>query len=197
MPMITDINQLDFSKEYTYADYLTWQFKERVELIKGRIFKMSPAPNRRHQTISRELFLEIGLFLRKKNCQVFHAPFDVRLPLPKDKATGDKITTVVQPDITVVCDENKLDQQGCNGAPDIVLEILSPGNSTREMKDKYQLYQSAGISEYWLVDPEHEFVIIYTLNTEGKYIGSEPYTSEATIKSSVLKGFELNVAEIF
>jgi Uma2 family endonuclease len=195
--MITDINQLDFSKEYTYADYLTWQFKERVELIKGRIFKMSPAPNRKHQAISGEIFYLIKTFLRKKHCHVFHAPFDVCLPLPKDKATGDKIATVVQPDITVICDESKLDEQGCNGAPDIVIEILSPRNSTLEMKDKYQLYQSAGILEYWLVAPEHEFVIIYTLNTEGKYVGSEPVTKEDTLESTVLIGLKIDLSEVF
>ena len=195
--MITDINQLDFSKKYTYADYLTWQFQERVELIKGFIFKMSPAPNRKHQAISRELFLDIGNFLRKKNCQVFHAPFDVRLPLSKDKIKEGKTDTVIQPDITVVCDENKLDKQGCNGAPDLVIEILSPGNSKREMKDKYQLYQSASIPEYWLVDPEREFVIIYSLNEEGKYIGSEPFTNEDIVKSSVLKGLKIDLSEVF
>ena len=195
--MITDINQLDFSKEYTYADYLTWQFQERVELIKGRIFKMSPAPNRKHQTISGEVFYEIKTFLKKKECEIFHAPFDVRLPLPKDKIKGDKITTVVQPDITVVCDESKLDEQGCNGAPDLVIEILSPGNSKREMKDKFQLYESAGIQEYWLIDPIHEFVIVYILNKEGKYIGSEPYTDDDKLTSSVLKGLEVDLSEVF
>jgi Uma2 family endonuclease len=195
--MITDINQLDFSKEYTYSDYLTWQFKERVELIKGRIFKMSPAPNRKHQAISWTLTVLIGNYLRKKTCQAFTAPFDVRLLLPKDKVEGDKISTVVQPDITVVCDESKLDEQGCNGVPDLVIEILSPGNSKREMKDKYRLYENAGIQEYWLIDPDREFVTIYSLNDQGKYIGSEPFTNEDVVRSSVLKGLEIDLSEVF
>ncbi len=195
--MVTDINQLDFSKKYTYADYLTWQFQERIELIKGRIFRMSPAPNLRHQTIAREILLEVGFFLRKRPCQVFHAPFDVRLPLPLDEASSDKIDTVVQPDIVVVCDENKLDKQGCNGAPDVVMEILSPGNTNKEMKDKWNIYQFAKIPEYWLIDPEHEFVIIYTINEEGKYIGSAPFTNEDIVKSSVLQGFSIDLSTIF
>ncbi len=195
--MITDINQLDLSKKYTYTDYLTWHFKERVELIKGRIFKMSPAPNRRHQTISRVLQGELYIFLKNKICQLFVAPFDVRLPLPMPKQKEGKVDTVVQPDVVVVCDENKLDEQGCNGAPDVVIEILSPGNSKREMKDKYQLYESAGIKEYWLVDPEHEFVIIYALNEEGRYIGSTPFTDEDVVESNVLKGLKIKLSEVF
>ncbi len=195
--MITDINQLDLSKKYTYTDYLTWHFKERVELIKGRIFKMSPAPNRRHQTISRVLQGELYIFLKNKICQLFVAPFDVRLPLPVPIQKEGKVDTVVQPDVVVVCDENKLDEQGCNGAPDVVIEILSPGNSKREMKDKYQLYESAGIKEYWLVDPEHEFVIIYALNEEGRYIGSIPFTDEDVVESNVLKGLKIKLSEVF
>jgi Uma2 family endonuclease len=195
--MITDIDQLDFSKEYTYSDYLTWQFKERVELIKGRIFKMSPAPNRKHQRISSDIHGIFWTYLKPKKCQVFHAPFDVRLPLPLQNTKKDKTNTVVQPDITVVCDESKLDEQGCNGAPDLVIEILSPGNSKREMKDKYRLYENAGIQEYWLIDPDREFVTIYSLNDQGKYIGSEPFTNEDVVRSSVLKGLEIDLSEVF
>lgn len=195
--MVTNINELDFSKTYTYADYLTWQFQERVELIKGRIFKMSPAPNRNHQRISTDVVGRIWSFLKNSSCQVFHAPFDVRLPLPEHQIKGEKVTTVVQPDITVVCDENKLDEQGCNGAPDLVIEILSPGNTKKEMKNKLEIYQSAGIPEYWVVDPEREFIIIYHLNEAGNYIGTTPFTDEDILRSPVLVGFELDVSEIF
>ncbi len=195
--MITNIDQLDFSKVYTYADYLTWEFQERVELIRGRIFKMPPAPNRRHQTISGDVYGLIWNFLRKKPCYVFAAPFDVRLPVSNNKVKVDRVTTVVQPDITVVCDENKLDVQGCKGAPDLVVEILSPGNTKKEMKDKLLLYQCAGIPEYWLIDPDHEFIIIYTLNEERKYFSSLPYTEGDLVKSQELEGFELDVTELF
>ena len=195
--MITNINQLDFSKEYTYADYLTWQFQERVELIKGRIFKMSPAPNRKHQYISSYLHGELYIHLKGKSCQVYSAPFDVRLPLPPSKSKKGKTDTVVQPDITVICDESKLDTQGCKGTPDLVVEILSPGNTKREMKSKLELYQNAGVPEYWVVDPIREHVIVYTLNEKAKYISNPAYTDEDTIKSTALTGFELDLSEMF
>lgn len=195
--MITDFRQLDLSKQYTYADYLTWQFKERVELIRGWVFKMSPAPNVRHQRISGFIFNEVYNHLRGNFCQVFTAPFDVRLPLPPHKVKGDKIDTVVQPDIVVICDPAKLDEQGCIGAPDIVIEILSPGNTRREMKDKMELYQSAGVQEYWVVDPEHEFIIIYTHNEAGLYSGSVPYTEDTVLTSKVLGHFQMDVGSVF
>lgn len=195
--MITDFQQLDLNKKYTYADYLTWQFAERVELIRGKIFKMSPAPNVRHQRISRIISLDIGACLSGKSCEMFTAPFDVRLPLPPKKVKGNKIDTVVQPDIVVICDPAKLDEQGCIGAPDIVIEILSPGNTRREMKDKLELYQNAGVPEYWVVDPEHEFIIIYTPNEAGQYIGSVPYTEGMILQTPILPGFELDIDTVF
>jgi Uma2 family endonuclease len=195
--MITDINQLDFSKQYTYSDYLTWQFSERVELLKGRVFRMSPAPNRRHQSISTVVLGRLFNFLTIHPCQVFAAPFDVRLPLPPDQLKGDKVNTVVQPDITVVCDEGKLDVQGCNGAPDIVMEILSSGNTPKEMKRKLVVYQEAGIPEYWVIDPDQDFVIIYNLDKAGRYVGSIPFTDEDKAVSNVLEGFSLDLSEVF
>lgn len=193
--MITDISQLDLSKKYTYADYITWRFKERVELIKGRILEMSPAPNLKHQRISGDIFYELKTFVKKGPCSIFHAPFDVRLPVSTKK---NKIDTVVQPDLTVVCDEEILDEQGCNGVPTIVVEILSPGNTKRETKDKFELYQSALIPEYWLIDPEREMVIIYSLNKDNlAYVGSKPYMSGDTIQSEALVGFSLDVSSIF
>lgn len=195
--MITAFQQLDLSKKYTYADYLTWQFKERVELIRGWVLKMSPAPNVRHQRISGVIFNEVYNHLRGNSCQVFTAPFDVRLPLPPQQAKGDKIDTVVQPDIVVICDPAKLDEQGCIGAPDIVVEILSPGNTRREMKDKMELYQNAGVQEYWVVDPEHEFIIVYTHNEAGQYFGSLPFTEGSVLTSKVLPLFQMEVGHVF
>ncbi len=190
MARITSIDQLDFDKQYTYADYLTWEFKERVELIKGRLFKMSPAPNRRHQAISSNLHYFFAAFLRDKPCRVYHAPFDVRL-IKNGK------DTVVQPDICVICDESKLDDQGCNGSPDMVIEILSPGNSRKERKEKFALYEENGIAEYWMVEPAEEFVTVYSLNEEGKYIGSKPFITGETIDSDAVPGFTVAVDDIF
>ncbi|NJN77535.1 MAG: Uma2 family endonuclease [Saprospiraceae bacterium] len=195
--MITDINQLDFNKKYTYADYLTWQFQERVELLKGRVFEMSPAPNRRHQQLSWKLTLKIGNFLDQKKCEAYSAPFDVRLPLPEHKVKKDKIETVVQPDICVICDEYKLDEQGCVGAPDLVVEILSAGNSRRELKDKFELYENAGVLEYWIVEPYKEYITVYLLNEDGAFVGSKPLLDGMFLKSTVLEGFELDVSKFF
>ena len=195
--MITSLKQLDLTKRYTYGDYLKWQFLDRVELFKGIVVKMSPAPNRRHQNIVGNVFFELKLFLKKRNCQVFPAPFDVRLPLPFQKVTSNKVNTVVQPDITVVCDLSKLDKQGCKQAPDLVVEILSPGNSKKEMSDKFELYQNAGIPEYWLVDPERETVVIYQLGEDQQYFTRQPFTSDDTLTSPLLKGLKIDLSEIF
>ncbi|MEM1218682.1 MAG: Uma2 family endonuclease, partial [Bacteroidota bacterium] len=111
--MITDIQKLDFNKRYTYADYLSWHFSEMVELIRGKIYRMFPAPGQQHQRISGNLFLQIGLFLRETPCQLYHAPFDVRLPLPLNQQIEAQMDTVVQPDLCVICDPEKLRPEGC------------------------------------------------------------------------------------
>ena len=148
--MITDINQLDLSKQYTYADYVNWQFDELVELIRGKVVRMSPAPNTLHQSCSGNLHGLIWSYLRDKSYQAFTAPFEVRLPLPLTQQTDDKINTVVQPDLCVICDVEKLDERGCNGAPDWVIEILSKGTAQKDLKDKFEIYQHAGVREYWI-----------------------------------------------
>ena len=164
---ITNINQLDpLYGVYSYADYLLWKFKERVELFKGKLFKMS-APSALHQEISMRLAGELYQFFKGKDCKVFHAPFDVRLL--KESQDDKSIYTVVQPDICVVCDPEKIDKRGCDGAPDLVVEILSPGNSKKEMKYKYALYEEAQVSEYWIIDPDHQNILVYILK-DGKYL---------------------------
>ena len=194
--MITDINQLDLDKTYSYADYLKWSFEERVELIKGKIFKMSPAPARRHQVISGHFLRRLYNFLDDQVCQAYHAPFDVRLtPLKSDKTS--KIHTIVQPDICVVCDPAKLDDRGCVGAPDLIIEILSPGNSQTEMKNKFEVYQENGVREYWIADPTSEVIFVYIINEDGKYIGLPPFALADKITSHVFPNFELSVADIF
>ena len=206
--IVNKLEQLDLDKLYAYSDYMLWRFDERVELLKGKISKMSPAPNVLHQKVSAIIFREISWFLKKTQCQIFSAPFDVRLPVSEEiiiskkyknkaKSLADgKMMTVVQPDICVICDEDKLDEKGCVGAPDLIIEKLSPGNTRTEMKDKFEIYQEAGVKEYWLVSPHNEFVLIYTLQ-KGKYLGSKPYTIDDILKSSVIEGFELEVNEIF
>lgn len=196
--MITNLDQLDRKGYYTYSDYILWQFKERVELFKGRLFPMA-APNVKHQTISYNLSGLLWTQLKDKPCRAFTAPFDVRLPLPKSKATEAKVDTVVQPDLCVICDQNKLDKQGCIGAPDLVVEILSPGNSKREMKDKLELYQEAGVLEYWVVDPERSSVFVHYMDMKtGKFVVQLPHlTDEDILVSRTLEDVRISLSEVF
>lgn len=185
---------LDLNKVYTYADYFKWQFEERVELIRGYIFKMSPAPNRVHQQISSDIHGQLWSFLKGKKCRVYSAPFDVRLPRKSNE--DNDITTVLQPDICVVCDLSKLDKRGCIGAPDIVVEILSPGNNAKELKNKYEVYEEAGVTEYWIVSPQDNTFVVYTL-TNGSYVPSRIMVTGDVVKSTVLDGFALDLTELF
>ena len=177
MSIVTKFSDLDLNKVYTYADYLTWQFDERVELIKGFIRKMSPAPSRKHQTLSLKLSVLLYNFLDKSKCNLFVAPFDVRLPIPSKK----KDTTVVQPDLCIICDESKLDDQGCNGAPDLIIEIISIKNAKHDVDTKFRLYEEAGVMEYWIVYPEEKMVSLYYLENN-KYIGIKPFTEGEIIQ---------------
>lgn len=174
---ITNINQLDLNKTYTFADYLLWRFKERVELIKGKILKMSPAPAPNHQRISQKINQKLYSFFESTPCELFYAPFDVRLP-----NKNGEILTVVQPDLCVICDRNKIDDKGCLGAPDLVIEILSPGNSKKEMNLKFSLYEESGVSEYWVVDSSEKFILIYSLEN-GEYISRKPVADGEMLQS--------------
>ncbi|GHB67401.1 Uma2 family endonuclease [Persicitalea jodogahamensis] len=197
MATITQLSQLDLDGTYSYADYLKWEFQERVELLRGKIFPMSPAPSVRHQQVSTMLQGFLFNYFLSTDCRLFSAPFDVRLYDRKKSLKADKdIFTVVQPDLCVVCDSVKLkDNQSCNGAPDLVVEILSPGNTKREMKDKFELYEEAGVQEYWLVHPLDESVQIYVLNEAEQYIGLQPATEVA--QSVIFSGLSVDLAEVF
>ncbi|MGZ5008259.1 MAG: Uma2 family endonuclease, partial [Methylobacter sp.] len=179
MPKVTQLSLLDLNKTYSYADYLTWQFDEAVELIKGKIMLMSPAPSVTHQAISMNLGSLLHGFFRHKKCQVFAAPFDVRLyDRKKSILANQDIHTVVLPDLSVICDPELLDKQGCNGAPDWIIEILSKGNSKREMKIKYELYQESGVTEYWLVYPEEQAIYQFVLNEDRHYQLNKMYAND-------------------
>jgi Uma2 family endonuclease len=153
------------------------------------------APNTKHQVVTGNLYYQLRSFLNKQTCTVFIAPFDVRLPV-QNRKKDNEITTVMQPDLCVVCDESKIDDKGCCGAPDIVIEILSPGNSKRELQNKFELYEEACVLEYWIVAPAEEFIIIWYL-TDGKYTKSKPFAAGQTITSSILPGFQLDSTDIF
>lgn len=180
---------------YSYADYLTWEIDEMVELIKGKVFRSAAAaPRMKHQKIVLRLGSELLNFLEKKSCEVFIAPFDVRLPVKSRK--NEDIFTVVQPDVCVVCDRAKLDEAGCVGAPDLIVEVLSPGNNKKELQNKYEVYEESGVHEYWIIHPSEETMIIYSL-IDGKYQPSRLFSHGDIISSACIPGFELDLEEFF
>ncbi len=195
--MITDINQLDLSKKYTYQDYLSWKFEDMVELIRGKVFRMSPAPSRGHQRILGNIHLLVGNYLVGKKCEAYVAPFDV--PLPVEQQITGKIDTVVQPDFCVICDHTKLDDRGCLGAPDWVIEILSKSTSKKDLTDKFDIYQHAGVREYWLVSPYHATVTPYVLDEDGQYqlIRKTPFIGGEKVPVAIFPGFEIALEKVF
>lgn len=195
MEPITQFSQLDLSKTYTYADYLTWKFDEFVELIKGKVMRPMAGPSRLHQRYSVRISSEIYNFLKNKTCEVFAAPFDVRLV--KSGANGDQqIQTVVQPDICVICDPAKLDDRGCVGAPDWIIEIVSPGNAARDTKTKFDLYEENGVREYWIVYPGLKTITAYILENECYQLAGE-YIEPGLLPVTTLPGLALEWTEIF
>lgn len=182
---------------YSYADYITWNIKERIEIIKGKIFKMSPAPSTSHQRTLLNLVLIIENAIGDKGCQLFVAPFDVRLIDPDKQSSKDEdIHTVFQPDLCVICDESKIDERGCLGAPDFIVEILSPGNSKKDINDKYRLYEENGVQEYWIVDYQHRVVHRYILR-DGHYIGLRPIIEDSTVSSHIFPDLSFECKEVF
>jgi Uma2 family endonuclease len=191
---VTELSQVcESTVEYTYDDYYEWLFTERVELIFGKVLPMA-APNRIHQTMARNLTGIFHPFFKGKSCEYYPAPFDVRLPVGIKKG---KFTTVVQPDLSVFCDQEKLDQRGAKGAPDLVVEILSPGNSRRDMKDKFEVYELAGVREYWIFHPIDSFVLPYLLNEEGKFIGLPSVHPPDILHSRIFPDLSFSLEGIF
>ena len=188
---ITSLNQLDLVNGiYSYADYLVWKIKERVELLKGKILEMS-APSPIHQEISGNLQGALFVFLKNSKCKLYTAPFDVRFPQKGES----QVYTVVQPDLCVVCDFEKIDSKGCVGAPDLVVEILSPGNSKKEMKSKFALDQEEGVREYWVVDPERELVFVYVADNK-KFKPTIPIADDY-VYSTIFPDFKIHTSDLF
>ncbi|MDR2094500.1 MAG: Uma2 family endonuclease [Treponema sp.] len=189
-----------FEKEdihYSYADYLEWDTGERYEIIDGEAYMMS-APTIPYHTVSRELSGQFWMFLKGKLCRVFAAPLDVRL-FPKEDESDD---TIVQPDILVVCDRSKLaDNRSCRGAPDMVIEILSPSNSGNVMLLKFHKYLKAGVREYWLIDTETRIIQVHILEKAdgalgGHYI-STVYENPQALDVSILPGLRIDFDSIW
>lgn len=178
---------------FTYADYVQWPDDERFELIDGVAYAMGPAPVRRHQVFVLEIARQIANALKGRTCQPFIAPFDVRLPKP---GRADEMTdTVLQPDIAVVCDAQKLDERGCRGAPDWVIEVVSPATASRDQILKREVYERAGVREYWIVHPVDRLVTVYILSA-GVYPRNEVYELSDTLTSRAVPEVTIDWAEL-
>jgi Uma2 family endonuclease len=182
-------------KTYTYRDYLTWDDDVRVELIDGVVYDMTPAPVRKHQELLMSLALSFGNFLKNKKCRVYPAPFDVRLP--SEGEGPDNASTVVQPDISIICDRAKLDEKGCVGAPDLVVEILSPATAAKDMREKLSLYERNGVREYWIIHPAEETLMVFLPGKDGKYSKPRVYSKQDTVSVGILRGLRIRLAEVF
>jgi Uma2 family endonuclease len=182
---------------FTYKDYLSWPEDERWELIDGVPWNMSPAPGTTHQRMVREFAVALHTALTGSPCELFLAPFDVRLPdAVADQAEDDNILTVVQPDLTIVCDADKIDDKGCLGPPDVVIEVLSPSTAYRDETDKLRLYEAQGVKEYWLANPDGGYIMVYRLH--GKEYGKPEYLKKNDILiSQAIHGITLDLTQIF
>jgi Uma2 family endonuclease len=185
--------QVAYDTRWTYADYKAWELKpgERYEVIYGEAYAMS-APNAFHQSMLTELLKQIAIFLTGKPCKVFPAPYDVRLYYEEDESDD----TVVQPDISVVCDEKKRGPEGCRGVPDFVVEILLPSNTATEMQRKFNVYRDAGVREYWVLDGENKSLTVYLFNGNNS-LNSRSYGEKDIAPVTVLNGLSIELSPVF
>jgi Uma2 family endonuclease len=189
------VEEPDHSLTYTYADYMASKFKERLGLFRGKIFKMG-TPNMNHQVVGGHLYNQFHNYLKGKTCRVFIAAFDVRLPV-KNRKKDNEITTVVQPDICIFCDPAKLDDRGACGAPDLAIETLSPGNRKEELRMKYEVYEEAGVKEYWITDPAKKAVLVFLLQPDGKFSAPDIFSGRDQLAAQCAPGLKFNINEIF
>lgn len=181
-------------QHYNYADYLKFSYDDMVEIIRGKLFKMSPAPSSLHQRISGRLFTIISNHLWDKRCKVFHAPFDVILPVSgKEYLESDKI---VQPDITIICNPDLIKERGCFGSPDWIIEILLPHTAKKDVQDKFDIYEESGVKEYWIVEPKNLTVEVFVLK-DNKYQRIRTYIEEDVIPCHTLECLEIRLKEVF
>lgn len=183
------------NKTYSYADYLDWDNDFNSEAIDGEIISMSPSPTPKHQDIVGELTAEFKMFLRGKKCMAFSAPMDVCLFANKD-SEPNTILDWVQPDLLVVCDSSKIGDKNIYGAPDLIVEVLSPSTARNDRLIKYTSYEKAGVKEYWIVDPYNMTVEIYSL--EGaSFIQSEILGKDDLLTATIFPELEIDLKNIF
>ena len=178
------------NSRYTYEDYATWDDGNRYELINGVLYVMEPNDTALHRSICEELFRQLASSLLEKPYAVFHSPYDVCL-----RGRGNNDDTVVQPDLLIVCDLSKLDENRCNGAPDFIVEILSPSTACRDLLVKHNTYLKAGVREYWIIDPDNEVIRVCLLK-DGKYEVTD-HVKAVTLPVNILKGCDIEIAKVF
>ncbi|EHQ89354.1 Uma2 family endonuclease [Desulfosporosinus youngiae] len=184
-------------RKFTYQDYLTWSEEEQWELINGIPYNMTPAPSTQHQKIVTVLIAQFYNALKDSPCQVFAAPFDVRLPEQQGKSSDD-IFTVVQPDLAIICDRNKLDNRGCVGSPDLIIEVTSPSSLRKDIKDKFYLYEKAGVNQYWIIYPEQKTVVVFALDKkEGRFGRPDIYCETDILRTETDKSIHIDLSEVF
>lgn len=184
----------EFQTRYSYADYLTWPEAERWEIIDGVAYNMTPAPSPRHQEILGELFRQFANWLSGKECKVYMAPFDVRLAEPN--MPDRLIDQVVQPDLAVICDPAKVDDRGCMGSPDLVVEVISPATAKKDLSIKLGLYERAGVKEYWVVNPHDKTVMIFKLK-QNQYGKPVVYSTPDQISVELFDGLTILLEPVF
>jgi Uma2 family endonuclease len=184
----------DYGVEYTYADYLKFDFEEMVELIKGKIFKMSPAPNTSHQRILRRISSKFDGLLEGTKCELFFAPTDVILPIANKRR--ETATTVVQPDLFVICNDHIVEQRGIFGVPNLIIEILSPHTKKKDLQNKYEVYEEAGVKEYWIAMPEQKLVEVFVLENQ-KYKRIQTYVHTDIFECVTMPELVLDLNIIF
>jgi Uma2 family endonuclease len=179
----------------TYGDYRRWPEDDRWELIDGEPYAMAPSPSRRHQAIVGELLRQVANHLLNRPCEVYSAPFDVRLPVAEE--ADEDILTVVQPDLAVICDLAKLDEHGCRGAPDWVIEVTSPSTAVRDQIQKLALYERSGVREYWIVHPADHLVTARMLGQDGRYGLPDIREGKGLMEVRVLAGLAIDLDRVF
>lgn len=181
------------NKKYTYADYLTWSEEERWEIINGVPY-LQAAPTWQYQAVLLELARQFANYLQDKSCRVFTAPFDLRIPEANEK--DEETTNVVQPDIIIICDNSGLKKTGYYGVPELIIEVVSPSTGQKDKIEKFNLYEKAGVKEYWIVEPDEKVVMVFTLE-EGRYGRPQMYSEEDKVKVSIFDDLVIDLKPVF
>ncbi|GIN87529.1 hypothetical protein J6TS2_39150 [Heyndrickxia sporothermodurans] len=179
---------------YTYVDYLSWTEDVRAEIIDGIVY-FQTAPSRIHQEVLSELHRQIANFLVGKKCKVYPAPFHVVLNLNEETEKDSK--NIFEPDISIICDHSKLDDRGCKGSPDVIIEITSPSTARKDKIEKFNKYEQARVKEYWIIEPNEKIVSVFTLQQNQRFGRPDMYTDEDKVKVSIFENLVIDLTLVF